>query len=306
MRYYKLLRPALLRFLSKHDGNNFDMQNLSNYSVYYKNLPQKSRLIEEPNLGLKSLQREVSDIIKKGLKLPDYAYSLSGGKHAVKNAMAHQHNMYVVTLDISGFYPNTKEKYVKIFYHDILQLPDHAVEKLIMLTTFNGHLPTGAPSSPILAFLVHKNIFDNIYERMHEAGIVFTLYVDDITLSASKPIGNGAIKNCLNILKQHNLWLNSKKIKRFSYKKAHITGVIKNQANQLIVPNRKSHDVIKLLKKKEIREMQEKDLQILLGKISFIQQISPKKFAVTKDKLIKRGKQINRQKKHICNILRTS
>ncbi len=79
------------------------------------------------------------------------------------------------------------------------------------MCTYRGHIPTGAPTSSILAFLAHKELFDEIATYMAKRDITFTLYVDDITLSAKHGITGEEILFIKSILKRHNLEIKPKK-----------------------------------------------------------------------------------------------
>lgn len=262
------------------------------YNCYYKKTKTgKNRLVEQPNDYLKEILRRINNVFQE-LKCSDYCYCGWKGLNNIKNAEAHAKNQNIITLDISAFFPNTKAEYVENFFAEKLGISGEALSTLVNLTTFNGHLPTGAPTSTILSCLVHQDIFDDIKAKMAENSIKMTVYVDDITLSSHKHIGNWAITYCKNAVKKHGLWIKTSKIKRFGYKNAWITGVRLNQAGQKCVPYALDFAVIKILKEKAIEEMTERDVQKLLGKIGYIQQISPDKFETTKRKLIKRLKEV--------------
>ena len=106
----------------------------------------------------------------------------------MKNAQAHVGNPHIVTTDVSDFYPNTKEEFVRTFFKDILKVKSDAIEILVKMTTHKGQFPIAAPTSTLIAFFTHKVLFDKIANKMQELGILFTLYADDITLSSKHGI----------------------------------------------------------------------------------------------------------------------
>lgn len=160
------------------------------------------------------------------------------------------------------------------------------------LTTYNNHLPTGAPTSTILGFLAFQPMFNKIYRKMRNNSISMTVYVDDITLSSNKHIGNWVIPYCKQVIKEYGLWLKNSKIKRFSYKQSWVTGIGINQAGKKLVPFRIDYSVVKMLREKDIEKMNLLELQKLLGKIGYIQQIAPDRFVVTKQNVRKRLKEV--------------
>lgn len=158
---------------------------------------------------------------------------------------------------------------------------------IVKLTTLNGYLPTGLPTSMLLACFAHKDIFDQIYTKMKDCETDMTTFVDDITLSTDKHIGNWAISYINNLLKSHGLHLKKSKIKRFGYKYAVVTGVYIAQDGTLSTPFKMCYSVIETLKAKELSQMNKKELQKLIAKIAYIRLLQPNKFKVTQSKAIK-------------------
>ena len=215
-----------------------------------------------------------------------YNYAGYEGRNAYQNAKAHVGNFAFVTLDIKSYYPNTKAKYVYellVNKFGICEEKDkEQLDFLMRILTFNGHVPTGAPTSPIIAFLAHKDLFDEIYEYTKALDIIFTLYYDDITLSAKHGITMEVVKHIEDILAKHELKINPKKTIFYSYKKAHITGYYIHQSGKISIPYHFGHDVVKMLDKKRIKEMSKKELNRLIGKINHIQYIDKKAFKTVK------------------------
>lgn len=92
-----------------------------------------------------------------------------------------------------------------------LNISEKALDLIINMTTYNNHLPTGAPTSTILSFMAHKVLFDEIAEEMKKRGITYTQYVDDITLSAKHGITYKEVRYIQSILNKHTLRLKIKK-----------------------------------------------------------------------------------------------
>jgi len=103
------------------------------------------------------------------------------------------------------------------------------------LTTYQGHLPQGAPTSSIIQNLVFDyKVGRDIAKLAKEQGLTFTSFVDDITLSAPwnfQHLGN----NIINAILSANLKISYRKT---SFKSAQpiITGV-KRGNNYLTIPD---------------------------------------------------------------------
>lgn len=251
----------------------------------------KIRLIEEPNPELKIILQNLLKFLRQYLPSPDYCMAGYEGQNNIKNAEKHIKKREVITMDISHYFPNTQAKYVKAFFEK-LGMSGEVLDLIVDLTTYNGHLPTGAPTSTFLSFWVHKDIFDSIYNKMQELETDMTIYVDDITLSTHKHIGNWVIGYINNALKTHGLFLKKSKTKRYSYRNAVVTGVYIAQDGKLSTPYKMGYSVVKTLQDKDIKQMSIKELQKFIAKISYMQQIDPKCFKISRFKAIKQLKRL--------------
>ena len=109
-----------------------------------------------------------------------------------------------------------------------------------------------APTSPVLLFLSHQEIFDKISKHMKRQGITMTLYMDDITLSAKRHISGKAVKYVEKTLSEHELRLNHDKIKRFGRDIGFVTGVAIKPSGKLEVPYKINYSVIEMLESKKV------------------------------------------------------
>lgn len=261
------------------------------YKSYYIKHDEKRRLVEEPTIERKNVLFVIGKLLQEIEPPPFYQYGWKGLSN-ITNCKIHRNRLETVTLDIARYFPNTQEKYIRKFFENDLNIIGEALDMLLKLIVCEGHLPTGAPTSPILACLVHKPLFTAMYRKMKKHGITMTVYADDITLSSYKHIGNWVIKYIQKVLKMHGLWLNKSKTKHFGYKLSWVTGIGINQSGQLLVPFRMDHAVVKMLRAKNLEDMNVSELQKLLGVIGYIQQIAPSRFRVTKQKARKRLRQL--------------
>ena len=67
-------------------------------------------------------------------------------------------NKYILCIDIHSFYPSTDSIKVLQFYKHSLEIPNDIANILTNLTTFDAHLPTGAPTSVILAYFAYAKL----------------------------------------------------------------------------------------------------------------------------------------------------
>ena len=254
----------------------------------------KFRYIEQPNDKLKTISQKLLKFLQNNLDCPPYCMAGFKGQNNIKNALRHKNKREVITMDIAHYFPSTKAKYIRQFFEDTFEANEEVLELLVKLTTYNDYLPTGAPTSSLLSCFTHKEIFDQIYTKMKACETDMTTFVDDITLSTNKHIGNWVISYINNLLKSHRLHLKKSKIKRFGYKYAVVTGVYIAQDGTLSTPFKMCYSVIETLKAKELTQMSKKELQKLIAKIAYIRLLQPNKFKTTQSNAIKLLKKLQK------------
>lgn len=264
---------------------------LSKYK--YNKYKRNGRDIEAPNDELKIVQCKINLLLQE-LEMPEYCHFGVKGKNNLKNVIPHLKAKEYLKLDIIHYFPSTKVRYVRAFFRHCLNLSDEVIRILLYLTTWRGYLPTGAPTSPLLAFWSHYQLFNRLYNKMKRSGITMTLLMDDITLSSDKHILGWVVGFCEKVFALHELKV--AKIRRFNYKGADITGVHINQNHQMKLPNKIGKRIVDILRQGDIAELDERTLQRLLGLIAYAQLIEPNKFRVSKTKAQKRLRQIYKLK----------
>lgn len=211
----KDLRKAL-----KLDHVNIDAYHMFNISKGHKN-----RVITAPSKKLKKRHRWILEYILKKTKLPNCVHGFVENKSIVTNAESHINKRVVGCLDIKNFFPSiTVERVVEIFKE--IGYKDDISEELGKICTYNGVLPQGAPSSPMLANLVLKSFDLELLEYCNTNSLTYTRYADDITISGDDEI-DGHIEKIRQMLKQHGFEINDEKthIMRDNYRKM-VTGLV--------------------------------------------------------------------------------
>jgi hypothetical protein len=121
------------------------------------------------------------------------------GRSPKTNAEQHVGAHLLVTMDVKRFYDSVGHKVV----FRVLREEGFGTEvaRLIAkLTTRNGLLPQGAPTSGVIANLVLSRALDEPLEQKTGAnGEIYTRYVDDIALSGDRPaVYVSGIAKCLS------------------------------------------------------------------------------------------------------------
>jgi hypothetical protein len=112
---------------------------------------------------------------------------------------------------------------------------------LARLCCDNGCLPQGASSSPILSYWAYSEMWDEIYEVASHAGNEFTLYLDDLTISGPKVLGQ-TLWQIKQQIHKHGLKIKKQKTRSIIDRPADVTGVIVTPEG-LRLPNRQHRKI---------------------------------------------------------------
>lgn len=140
-----------------------------------------SRRIFAPADDLKKLQRRILRRLLGRLRAHPAAHGFERGRSIVTNALPHSARDIVVRFDLVDFFPSTRARRVKRYFRKIGWNRPAAI--LVRLSTHEGGLPQGAPTSPRLSNLVNYRLDARLAGLAAALGGVYTRYADDITFS---------------------------------------------------------------------------------------------------------------------------
>jgi RNA-directed DNA polymerase len=166
----------------------------ANWQSHYKHFaldtgPSKKRHIYEPKPRLKEVHRRLGRFVLSKLDFGDHAHGGIRGRSPMTHASEHLGSRRVVTNDIKSFFPSVSHRVVYAMLRR-----DHAFGRdvaalITRLTTIEGYLKEGAPTSGHLANLVLTNTLDRALRPMLEATSTrYTRYVDDMAFSGDNPM----------------------------------------------------------------------------------------------------------------------
>lgn len=270
---YKRLEFKKLLNLTKEDLDEFANGN------FYRlcditDKKGKKRKTEVPVTELKLVHKRLVDLFSR-IEPPLYLYSATKSRSYIDNGRQHSNGKKLFKIDIKKFFPSTLYGYVYNFFRKELKCEKHVATVLAKICTYEGHLPTGSPVSPILSFYAHKPMFDQIYQLASESGCIMTLYVDDIHISGDKAT------KCLlwkvkKIIHNHNLGYHKDKLYHENETKK-VTGTIisgkeirlRNCSHKII------NEELKLFNTLVDPIEKRKLIKSLIGKVSEAKQLEP-------------------------------
>ena len=161
-------------------------------------IPKKNgdtRRINAPTDDLKSIQLKLSGALaeyqkqlwsKKGIS-PNISHAFEKGKSIFSNAKIHRNKRYVLNIDLTDFFDSFHFGRVRGFFNKNrdFQLPIEVATVIAQLTCYNGKLPQGAPSSPIITNLICNILDMRLLKIAKKYRVDYTRYADDITFSTN-------------------------------------------------------------------------------------------------------------------------
>lgn len=144
----------------------------------------KRRQVAAPNRELKQLQRKILRRLLAKLNPHPMTTGFRKGVSFVDNARIHQSQAIVIRIDLVDFFPSIKKERVFAYFRQI-GWNRRTSDLLADLTTHQGQLPQGAPTSPALSNLVNYELDARISKLVSNRGGIYSRYADDITISFS-------------------------------------------------------------------------------------------------------------------------
>lgn len=196
------------------------------------------RQLVEPNALLKAIQ---SDILRSLLSQVDahpVAMGFRKGKSIADHVWAHAGADVIITADIQDFFPNTHQNRVYDFWHQWFADEDVA-HMFTLLTTYQGGLPQGAPTSPMLSNVVNYDMDKQIVKKIALSGGKYTRYGDDMVFSWHHRPPSDFERSIRAILRTAGYELHPQKGWQVYHKRdePQITGVILTQEGGVEIPD---------------------------------------------------------------------
>ncbi len=148
----------------------------------------------------------------------------------VQNAMPHVGKPYVLNIDLKDFFSSIRAQRVKeIFLSERFRFNDQTATVLTLLTTYQGHLPQGAPTSPIITNFICAQMDEAMRGISADRTWTYTRYADDLTFSADVPFRQEEIAQIRSIVEFNCFVINEKKIRQKGLgKRKEVTGIVVN------------------------------------------------------------------------------
>lgn len=161
----------------------------SYYSTF--EIPKKNgepRQIHAPSGDLKQLQKKLAqklwsvhrEFIEENQIQDNISHAFQKEKSILTNASIHKNKRYVLNLDLKDFFDHFHFGRVRGFFmkNKNFELPVEIATMLAQLTCYQGKLPQGAPTSPVITNLICNILDMRLLNIAKKYRVVYTRYAD--------------------------------------------------------------------------------------------------------------------------------
>jgi RNA-directed DNA polymerase len=153
-------------------------------------VPKKSghsRIISAPCTPLKILQRKLSQVLYSVYEPKSPVHGFVPTRSILTNAKKHTHKRFILNIDLKDFFHSIHFGRVQgIFMKPPYNLPKEVALILAKICCYDGRLPQGAPTSPIVSNMICARMDSELRKLAREFKCThYTRYADDITFSTT-------------------------------------------------------------------------------------------------------------------------
>ncbi|HFL0565494.1 TPA: retron Ec67 family RNA-directed DNA polymerase/endonuclease, partial [Listeria monocytogenes] len=210
-------------------------------------IPKKSggqRNISIPMKELKDVQRNIVKVMLTQQNIFQFenniksniSHAFTKDKSIITNAEIHKNKRFVLNIDLEDFFKSFHFGRVQGYFekNKNFLFPKNIATVLAQLTCYNGSLPQGAPSSPIITNLICNILDMKLLKIAKKYKLDYSRYADDLTFSTNNKNFEEKSEEFFYqleiIIKQSGFKINPKKT-RLQYKTSRqiVTGLVVNK-----------------------------------------------------------------------------
>lgn len=222
----------------------FQLENIINHPSYERYTIRKKkgghRQILEPEEQLKHIQKCLNYSLQAYYLCvkPNQVHGFVVNPHylgtqcnIVENAKAHTGKKQVLNIDLKDFFPTITAKQVKhVFTSSFFNFSEELANAFTLLTTYEGNLPIGAPTSPVISNFVCYKLDSDLIHYCKINHLTYTRYADDLTFSSDSDITPYNTLEIINLIHKNNFEINEKKLRKQSCnRRQSVTGLTVNE-----------------------------------------------------------------------------
>lgn len=190
----KFFRSVAIKLINRRKGVREEDKagNLLSNLYRLKPIPKKSGGVRNLHIPCDNLKRIQRNLLVYGFSrypLPSYVHGFKRSSSILTNALPHVQKPFVVNIDIDSFFDTCKYPRIKSACYKILKDNPYApmgAEVLAEICTYENSLPTGSPTSPVIANMILERADKVLDKACARWGITYTRYGDDLTFSGKE------------------------------------------------------------------------------------------------------------------------
>ncbi len=198
------------------------------------------RNIHAPSKELKSIQKRFNYFLQayylmiKPIEVHGFVVNphyLGTYCNIVANAKVHVKKRYVLNIDLQDFFPSIQAYRVKrLFLSSLFEFNEQTATVLALLTTYQGSLPIGAPTSPVISNFICMDLDRDLKEISSQNNLAYTRYADDLTFSCDSGISNVLLDEIIKIIRNNKFEINERKLRlKLAHRRQTVTGITVNE-----------------------------------------------------------------------------
>ncbi|MEZ8348896.1 reverse transcriptase domain-containing protein [Vibrio splendidus] len=150
-------------------------------------IPKKGggeRTIFAPVKSLKNIQKKVQAELETYYKPRKSVHGFVAGRSVLTNAKPHVRKEFVLNIDLNDFFGSINFGRVsRLFQSPPLSLNQNVASVLAQICCYEGVLPQGAPTSPVISNMISFRLDRQLRNLAHRHSCTYTRYADDISFS---------------------------------------------------------------------------------------------------------------------------
>ncbi|MEM6380471.1 MAG: reverse transcriptase family protein [Bacteroidota bacterium] len=183
------------------------------------------RIIEAPGHELKQvlgrLNRYLQSVYYFEKSAAAYGFILGvrnddDRRNVLTNARKHLNKSYLLNVDLKDFFHAvTREQVLEIFLGKPFSFKREIPDLLADLCTYDGRLPMGTPTSPVLSNFACQKLDEELVGYSKDLLWVYTRYADDMSFSSNRYINEEQQVTLINLIKGFGFKVNQRKLKLY-------------------------------------------------------------------------------------------
>lgn len=161
-------------------------------------IPKKNgemRCISAPQEPLKHVQRLLAKRLMavqeaNYLKSNAIVHGFTPKRGIITNGKSHRNKRFVLNIDLEDFFDSFHFGRVKGYFqkNQFFMLPEEVAACIANIACYNGKLPQGAPSSPVITNLICAILDRRLAAIAKKFRLTYTRYADDLTFSTNSKV----------------------------------------------------------------------------------------------------------------------